>query len=192
MSEPRIFLPSRGLWTVLVRTAGPAEPMLPLLRAVASQEAPHLPISRVTTLAAIKALKRSEILRVSAISSAAGILALFLSAVGLYALIAFAVGQRTREIGIRTAMGARPRQVVGLFLASGLRLSMLGLAIGLPLSLLAQRRLSEWAGPDSPQASTPAVAAMIAVAVVAVASLAAWLPARRAARVDPLIALRSE
>jgi putative ABC transport system permease protein len=190
--EPRIFVPSRGLGKVLVRTAGPAEPMLPLLRAVASQEAPHLPISDVTTLAAIKTLERSEILRASMISSAGGMLALLLSAVGLYALIAFAVGQRTREIGIRIAVGARPRQVVGLFLASGLRLSMLGLAIGLPLSLLAHRRLSEWAGADSPQASTPAVAAMIAVAVVAVASVAAWLPARRAARIDPVTALRSE
>jgi putative ABC transport system permease protein len=192
INEPRIFVPSRGLRIVLVRTASPAEPMLPLLRAVASQEAPHLPIPMVTTVAAIKARQRSEILRVSAISSAGGMLALFLSAVGLYALISFAVGQRAREIGIRTAMGARPRQVVGLFLASGLRLSMLGLAIGLPLSLLALRRLSEWAGADSPQASTPAVAAMIAVAVVAVASLAAWLPARRAASVDPIIVLRSE
>jgi ABC-type antimicrobial peptide transport system permease subunit len=147
-------------------------------------------MERVTTLAALKADERAQILRVSALAAAAGLLALLLSAVGLYAVISFSVGQRTREIGIRTALGARGRQVIATFFASGLRLSILGLAIGLPFGLLALRLLTRELGALA--APIPVLAAVIAALVIAVASLATWIPARRAARVDPMTALRSD
>jgi putative ABC transport system permease protein len=191
--DARVFFPQTAQGfsgTVLVRTVGPAEPMLPLLRAAASAEAPQLPIERVTTLAATKADQREQIVRVSALAAAAGLLALLLSAVGLYSVISFSVGQRTREIGIRTALGAQARQVVGTFFASGLRLSILGMAIGLPFGLLALRLLTRELG--IPETRTPVLAGVIAALVVAVASLATWIPARRAARVDPMAALRSD
>jgi predicted permease len=191
--DARVFFPQSAQGfsgTVLVRTAGPAEPMLPLLRAVASAEAPQLPMERVTTLAALKADERAQILRVSALAAAAGLLALLLSAVGLYAVISFSVGQRTREIGIRTALGARGRQVIATFFASGLRLSILGLAIGLPFGLFALRLLTHELG--APAARMPVLAAVIAALVIAVASLATWIPARRAARMDPMTVLRSD
>lgn len=191
--DARVFLPQSAQGfsgTVLVRTVGPAEPMLPLLRAVASAAAPRLPLQRVTTLEAIKADQRAQIARVSALAAAAGLLALLLSAVGLYGVISFSVGQRTREIGIRTALGAQRRQVIGAFFASGLRLSTLGLAIGLPFGLFALRLLTRELG--MPATRMTLLAALIAASVIAVASLASWIPARRAARVDPMIALRSD
>jgi predicted permease len=189
----RVFFPQNAQGfsgTVLVRTVGPAEPMLPLLRAVASAEAPQLPMERVTTLATTKADQREQILRVSALAAAAGMLALLLSAVGLYAVISFSVGQSTREIGIRTALGAQARQVIGTFFASGLRLSILGLVIGLPFGLLALRLLTRELG--MPVTRMPVLAGTIAALVIIVASLATWIPARRAARVDPMSALRSD
>jgi predicted permease len=191
MGEPRIFVPNRGTpGTVLVRTMGPAAAMLPALRAVASAEAPGLPISSATTLAALEAGQRSSILRVSGAAAAGGLVALLLSAIGLYAVISFAVSRRRREIGIRMAMGARAGQVVGTFFASGLRLSLLGLTIGLPLSLLALRVLAHRV--ELPQMHTPLLAGTIAAVVVAVAALATWIPARRAAEVDPVVVLRRD
>jgi predicted permease len=192
MGEPHLFVPASGglSSTLLVRTAGPAEAMIPTLRAVATAEAPQIPISRATTLAAREAEVRSMIMRVSAAAAAGGLLALFLSAIGLYAVISTAVGQRMREIGIRTAMGARTQQVVGMFFASGLRLTVVGLLIGLPLSLLSLKVLALRV--EMPQASMPLLAGMIALVTVAVAMFATWIPARRAASIDPLISLRSE
>jgi putative ABC transport system permease protein len=115
---------------------------------------------------------------------------LLLSAIGLYAIVAFAVGQRTREIGIRTALGAQPREVIGLFFGSGVRLSLLGLIFGLPLSLIALRVIAQQTA--MPAVSTAFIAAAVAFGVLVVASIATWVPARRAAAVDPLTALRSE
>ena len=106
-------------------------------------------------------------------------------------MVAFAVGQRVREIGIRTALGAESRQVVALFVRSGLRLSVVGLVIGLALGIGGVRLLSAVEGKEPPT-GTLGVAALVAVFVIGVALLASWIPARRAARIDPLEALRVE
>jgi putative ABC transport system permease protein len=192
-SQPRVFVPHRARSfqrTLLVRTAGPAAAMLPTIRRVAAAEAPQVPITEATTLAAIEREMHRFVLQASGAAAAGGLFALFLSAIGLFAVVAFAVGQRTREIGIRTALGADRRRVVGAYFAGGLRLGLLGLALGLPLSLVALRVIATQIG--APRVSIPVVAALIATFVLLVASIATWLPARRAARVDPLIALRSE
>jgi predicted permease len=184
---------SRLGWTrtLLVRTRGPGEAMIPLLRSVIRAEAPQRPISRATTLAAMEARTRANFLRGSSIAGAAALLTLFLSAIGLYAVVAFAVAQRTREIGIRTALGAQRQQVVGFFFLRGLRLSALGLIFGLPLSLLGLRM---WANVERgvADADPTLLTALIVLLVLAIASLATWLPARRAASIDPLVALRTE
>ena len=186
-----VFTPDlRYSMSILVRTRGPAEPMIAQIRAAALAEAPQLPLSSATTLAANDAQSRARIIQATSAAGASGLLALFLSAIGLYAVVAFAVGQRTREIGIRTALGAKRGEVVGLFFYRGLKLSLIGLVIGLPLGLLALRIVSRTAG--MPQASTPALSALIAIVVVLVGFLATWIPARRAASVDPLVALRTE
>ena len=130
---------------------------------------------------------------ITAISAAggAGALALLLSAIGLYAVVAFAVGQRVREIGIRTALGAESRQVVRLFVRSGLRLCLFGLVIGLALGIGGGRVISAVEG-NEPPAGILGLSALVAVFVIGVALLASWIPARRAARIDPLEALRVE
>jgi hypothetical protein len=188
----RIFMP----WVhttghLLVRTRGPAEHLLPAIRAAAVDEAPALPIVSAQTIAAVEASERRSVFNAIYAAGGAGALALLLSAVGLYAVVAFAVGQRVREIGIRTALGAGSRQVVRLFVGRGLRLCVFGLIIGLALGIGGGRAISAMQGHEPP-AGTHGLAALVAMFVIGVALLACWIPARRAARIDPLEALRVE
>jgi ABC-type lipoprotein release transport system permease subunit len=176
--------------SLLIRTRGHAEPMIALIRSVAHKAAPNLPVDRAETLAAIEADTRAGQLKASSAAAGAGLLALLLSAIGLYAIVSFAVGQRAREIGIRTALGATRSDVIGLFFHRGLKLSLVGLVIGLPLSMVALRIISRWA--DIVTVSAPLLAAIIATFVMGIAALATWIPARRAAGVDPLSSLRAE
>jgi predicted permease len=176
---------------ILIRTRGPAQPVIPLIRSVANSEAPELPLVSVRTLAAVEASQRSSIVRAITATGGGGAVALLISAIGLYAVVAFGVGQRVREIGIRTALGADRRRVVGMFLSHGLRLSLTGLVLGLTLSVIVVRLLAAAQGQDPP-AGTVELAALIAGVVMAVAFLATWIPARRAAEIDPLLALRAE
>jgi len=188
----RIFMPRvHTTGHLLVRAQGPAEQVLPAIRAAAAEEAPALPIVAARTLAAVEAAERRSV--VAAVSTAGGIgaLALLLSAIGLYAVAAFAAGQRVREIGIRTALGADSRQVVRLFVRSGLRLGIAGLVIGLALGIGGARLISAAEGTEPPE-GLAALSALVAAFVMGVALLASWIPARRAARVDPLEALRVE
>ena len=188
----RIFMP----WVhttghLLVRTRGPAERLLPAIRAAAVDEAPALPIVSAQTIAAVEASERRSVFTAIYAAGGAGALALLLSAIGLYAVVAFAVGQRVREIGIRTALGAGSRQVVRLFVGRGLRLCAFGLIIGLALGIGGGRAISAMQG-NEPPAGTLGLAAVVAMFVIGVALLASWIPARRAARIDPLEALRVE
>lgn len=118
-----------------------------------------------------------------------GVVATLLAAVGLSGVIAYAVGRRTREIGIRMALGATPRDVVRMVMGQGLGLVAAGLGVGLALSWAAARAISSalyGVGAADPAAWAGAVGVMVASA-----ALANYLPARRAARVDPAVALRS-
>ena len=122
--------------------------------------------------------------------SAFAALALALACIGLYGLVSYAVAQRTREVGIRMSLGADGGRVVRLLLGGGLRLVVLGGAIGLALAVVAGRLVAGLLY----QVSAFDLGAFVAVAVVLglAASLAAWLPARRAARISPAVALRAE
>ena len=118
------------------------------------------------------------------------VLALLLAAIGLYGTIAYGVSQRTREIGVRIALGARTGDVSTLILGGGVRLALAGLAIGLIGALASVRLLKGLLYGVSP--TDPIVFVAIPVVLIAVSVLASYLPARRAARVDPVIALRAE
>jgi predicted permease len=188
----RIFVPHvRITGHLLIRTQGPAQPVIPGVRSVANTDAPELPLVSVRTLAAIEASQRSAIVNVITAIGGGGVLALFLSAIGLYAVVTFAVGQRVREIGIRTALGADHRRIVWMFLFRGLRLSAAGLFVGLTLSVIVVRLMAAARGQELP-AGTIGLAALIACVVIGVALLASWVPARRAAYIDPLLALRTD
>ena len=117
-------------------------------------------------------------------------IALLLAVVGLYGSIAYSVSQRTREIGIRIALGASSNAVTRLVVADGVRLAVLGLGIGLAVAIAATRALRGLLYAVS--TSDPATFGMIAILVAIVALAAAYLPARRAARVDPVDALRAD
>ena len=148
-------------------------------------------IVRVRTLAEIEDETIRQFRLVTGGVSAAGLMALLLSAIGLYAVVAFSVGQRTREIAVRIAVGARGREIVRRFVGDGLRLSALGIALGLPVSLAGLRVLLS-ADADFPAVPLGPVTAVAALGVVLVAAAAAWIPARRAAAVDPAVTLRCE
>jgi ABC-type antimicrobial peptide transport system permease subunit len=152
---------------------------------------PDIPIygNGLATLAQIDNIERRDILQLSAGATGAGLLALVLASIGLYGVVALSVRQRHREIGVRVALGARPRQVIRLFFMSGVRLSALGVILGLPLSVVALNLIAT-SFADVVPLNMPLVGVAIAVVVIAVAALASWIPARRAARVDPLVAIR--
>jgi putative ABC transport system permease protein len=116
--------------------------------------------------------------------------ALLLAAVGIYGLISYAVKQRTHEIGIRMALGAQSGQVVSLILRQGMGLTLAGLFIGLFGALAAAGLLGSFLFGVKP--TDPASFAGVALLLIAVALLACYIPARRAIRVDPLVALRHE
>jgi putative ABC transport system permease protein len=118
------------------------------------------------------------------------LIALVLSAVGLYGVIAYSVTQRTREIGVRVALGADRRSVERLVVGAGLRLTGHGLVLGVAAALASTRLLSGLIYGVTP--ADPASFVAIGVLVVAVALLASYLPARRAVRIDPVAALRAE
>ena len=117
-----------------------------------------------------------------------GILALVLAAVGVYGVLAYTTGQRLRELGIRIALGAEPRDVFGLVLRQGAILAFLGIGIGLAASFALTRALTKLLFGVS--ATDPLTFAVVAVLLLVVALLACYLPARRAMRTDPLVALR--
>jgi len=174
---------------VIARTAGPALPMLNAMRRVVTAEAPQLPIRRAQTMEQREAESRRSILRTSGAVAGGGLLALLLSAIGLYAVVSLAVGQRTREIGIRTALGAA-KSGCSAVLRAGLALSALGIMLGLPLSMIVTRVIVTtlaW-----PLTSSPLLGIAIGALVLVVASVAAWIPAWRASTIDPLLALRIE
>ncbi|MEO7362920.1 MAG: FtsX-like permease family protein [Gemmatimonadaceae bacterium] len=176
--------------SLLIRTNVNAGAVVPAIRAIARAEAPRLPIVAVQTMAELDAKEQETLVQVSSATAGAGLLTLLLGCIGLYAVVALAVGQRRREIGIRIALGASPSEVITLFFKGGLRLSAIGLAIGLILSAAVIRMLS---GPMRGIDANPVVVATaIATIVLLVASVATWLPARKAAGVDPLSALRAE
>jgi ABC-type antimicrobial peptide transport system permease subunit len=126
----------------------------------------------------------------TALLGAFGALALLLAAIGLYGVISYSVSRRTREVGVRMALGARPRDVLALVLRQGGRLALVGIGVGVLLAALAGRVLESLLYGVS--ALDPLAYAVAAAVLLAVATLANLVPALTAARVDPMRALRSE
>jgi len=122
--------------------------------------------------------------------TAFAVLALLLAAVGIYGVMAFVVGQRTREMGIRVALGAHPREVVTLVLREALGLAVAGVAAGAVGAIIMSRYLSGML--FEVKATDPGTYAGIAALLTVTAAVAAWRPARRAAAVDPILALRAD
>jgi ABC-type antimicrobial peptide transport system permease subunit len=116
--------------------------------------------------------------------------ALLLAAIGIYGVISYSVAQRTREIGVRMALGARAWDVLRLILRNGFKLGGIGLAIGIAGALLSSRLMTKLLFDVKPTDALTFVS--VSIGLLVVASLACYVPARRATKVDPLVALRDE
>jgi putative ABC transport system permease protein len=149
---------------------------------------PDQPVYNVRSMRDVEAASLSpQRLQIALIGLFAA-LALILSCMGIYGVMAYSVAQRTSEIGVRMALGARTGNVLGLILGEGLRLAILGAGLGLAGSFFAARLLSGMLFGVAP--SDPFTFGSVALVLVAVAMAACYIPARRATRVDPLVALR--
>jgi len=175
---------------LLVRSAQDPKALLASLRAEVRALDADLPVYEVRTLSALVHARHDFRRGLSGILGACSALALVLAAVGLYGVVAFGVAQRTRELGVRLALGARPQDLLRLVVGGGLRLVLLGVGIGVLLSLALTRALSSalfgLSATDLP--TFAGVSGLLA----SVALLASYLPARRAARVDPAVSLKAE
>jgi len=192
--EPFVYTnmrPQNG-WnmTLVVRTESEPQSVLAALRREFQQLDAALPIYNVKTLVEHMALPLFPARVAAALLGSFGLLALSLAAIGIFGVMSYAVTQRTREIGIRLALGAQSADVLRLIVGQGLRLVLLGVALGLVaafgLTRLMKSLLLEVSATD------PLTFAGIALLLALVALLACYLPARRAAKVDPMIALRYE
>ncbi|MGE0447586.1 MAG: FtsX-like permease family protein, partial [Vicinamibacterales bacterium] len=193
-AEPTFYVPlaqNTERWPFLsftVATAGDAAAMAPLLRQAIREADPDQPIVRVRTydeiLSTALAGRRFNTLLVGIFA----LTALLLAAVGTYGVTAYGVAQRTREIGIRTALGATPRAVLGMMAGQGLLLAAVAVGIGAAGALAATRLMRSLLFGVTP--GDPATMAAVAGVLGVIAVAATVIPARRAARVDPVTALR--
>lgn len=200
--KPLVYTPFRQepasrLTFFLLRTVGPRDDVAQAVRLAVQQLAPDVTLEDVETLAASFAFKRdlmdadhSELGKYAAVAPVFATIALLLATVGLYAMVAHSMSQRTREIGIRVAIGAAMADVRRMVLREGMQPVGIGVAGGLAASLAVNRLLQSQLVGLSPY--DPATLATAPFALIVVAWAACYVPARRAVRVDPVVALRSE
>ncbi len=191
---PRPYLhlpigPSRAV-SLAVRTATPAPQALPSLRAALLALEPAIVFTEDVPAAEVAANTLAPTRIGALLLGAFGVLALLLAAVGLYGVIAYSVGQRSRELGVRMALGARPADVLRLVLLQGARLALIGVALGSLAAALAGRVLGSLLYGVS--ALDPAAHVVAAAVLLAVATAANLVPALSAARIDPIRTLRTD
>jgi ABC-type antimicrobial peptide transport system permease subunit len=194
LAEPCVYLPFAqypvGRMSLIVRTPGAPDRIVPAVRRELAALDASLPLSDVKTMEQVIYERRSPKEVMMWMLGIFGVMALAMAAVGTYAVMAYSVAERTRELGVRIALGAQSADILKLVLRRGLSLTLLGIGLGFAFALALTRALAQLLyGVTATDALTFAgVAALLAT----VALLACWIPARRATRVDPIIALRSE
>lgn len=175
---------------LFVRTSGRPAGLVPQLRRVFNDLAVNLPLANIRTFQS-QIDPEIQPWRLGAVMFGVfGALALLIAAVGLYSVMSYTVVQRTREFGIRSALGAQRRQIVASVVRSGLGVVLLGMAMGTAVSLLAGGRLAPLLYETTPR--DPVVFAVVVGALLVASVAAVLIPARRATRVDPVVALRSD
>jgi putative ABC transport system permease protein len=174
----------------VARTAGDPSALAPALRAIVRERAPTLVVESVMTMEDRLAASLSRPRAYALVLGGLAAFALAIAVVGLFGVLSYSVAQRSREIGIRTALGARTVDVVGLVLRSGMTITVAGLAAGLAAAALLSRSLSAVLYGVGPFDSATFIAVPVVLALAA--AVACVVPARRAARIDPLRALRPD
>ncbi len=193
---PEIYVPyTQHPWLLtprqlLIRTDGNPLSIVPAVRHVIRELDPNQPISDIQTLDAVASQPLALRHFLTYLLGGFAFLALLLAAIGVYGVMAYSVAQRMREIGIRMALGAERDQVLGIVLKDGVRLGVLGIVIGLAGAIGATRLLSSQL--YGVRATDPWTFSAVSILLTAVAAAAAYIPARRAARVDPIAVLRHE
>jgi predicted permease len=197
-AEPRqsaVWIPSKQVYNsqmkVIVRTEGDPAAMAAVIRENVRALDADMPVVNLSTMA--RHFEERAMLGprlIAQIVTAIGLVGLLLAVIGLYGVVAYAVGRRTREIGIRMALGARPVDVLGMVLSQGLIFTLIGIALGLAIALSASGFLQNFIVGVSPH--DPLILIGVPAILAAVMMAACWLPARRASRVDPTLALRQD
>jgi predicted permease len=195
-AEARFYIPAAQptdvprFITFVVRTAAEPSSVLAAVRKAIVSEDRNLPITAASTLAELVDKQMVQDRLLARLSTAFGVVGLFLAAIGLYGVVSYRVARRTNEIGIRKALGARPATLIGMILRETGWLLVGGLVAGAAVSIASLRLIQSRLYGLSP--ADPATIVTAVAGLAAVAALAAWLPAQRASRVDPLTALRCE
>jgi predicted permease len=191
LPNPGVYYPLSQVYAasgaLFVRSAGAPVPADALREAVAAVDA-ELPVTGVQDLSAALTASVGETRTIAYLAGGFALLALLLAAVGLYGVVSYGASQRVREMGVRIALGARPRSLVRLILGRAAAIAVIGTVLGLALSLLLGRALQALLFEVAPgDAGTLAGAALV---LFLTAGVAAWIPARRASRVDAAVSLR--
>jgi predicted permease len=197
-APPAVYVPLAQSWTLtevrfstfVIRTRGnPVDIAASARAAVASIDA-GLPLADLRPLSEVVSAAIGQPRFTTLVMSFFAIIAFFLAALGLYGILAYSVEQRVREIGVRVALGADKREIFRLIIGAGMRLALVGAAVGVP-SALALTRLMGRMLSGVTSADPVTYIAVVGMLVIS-ALLASYLPARRATRVDPIVALRAE
>jgi putative ABC transport system permease protein len=176
-------------FSVMVRARTDPNSLASDLRSAIEQVDAELPLERVMSMPSVIERQKGGDVLFTRMLGIFALLALIFAAIGIYGLIAYSVGQRTHEIGIRVAVGAGSRQVVRMVLREGLKMTTIGSAVGLVLALPLPKVFGAMF--SGMAFGEPRLYLIVPLAIVAVSMLATYIPARRAASVDPTIALRN-
>jgi putative ABC transport system permease protein len=191
-AKPNVYWPMPELvysrMTFLVRTSGDPGALTAAIRRELSQMDPQIPMASVTTMDQLLSASLSRSRFTMFLLGLFATVALILTAVGVYGVIAYSVAQRTHEIGIRMALGARRSNVLALVLGQGTRLMLIGIACGVVAALLLTRLMASLLYGVS--AADPLTFTLVSLLLAAVSLLASYLPARYATTVSPSVALR--
>lgn len=178
------------MWLMVRTSSANPTSFLPAVRHAIHDVDPSIPVAYVQEMQAVVDRSMAQLSFMMVLVSIAGLVAILLAAIGLYGVVAYLVTRRTNEIGVRMALGAQPVQIARFVVAGSLRLALLGAGIGVLVALTSSRVLRGLLYGVTP--THPLIYLTAAVILGTVAALASYLPARRATRIDPMIALRTE
>jgi putative ABC transport system permease protein len=184
------FRPKVVVMDIVVRTAGSPEALVSTLRQKVRELDPEIPLANIRTMEDWISNSAAQPRLNARLLTLFAALALLIAAIGIYAVLTYSVTQRTREIGLRIALGAQPGSVQRLVVSEGMKVGLIGIAIGLVGALAVGRALSSIV--YGVPVRDPTTFLGVAVALIVVALAACFIPARRAAKVDPMVALRYE